>query len=392
MLEMCGNTPALDGRFTHSLASQMHHLAVARQHHAPCIGLGYGFTEAQAGMVWAFNKWLGADMWFSTLKGRLDMKDRDMEALPDDSELVGIPFGFEKAHPEWFDGESQAQIAILFSRKTRDNYGGYMADYGHDYIAACNRIFEAGYDAVTALEIPRPESACNILIIPSAACFSESDKTALKRWLDSGKIIIANGPFGVFDENAERVETQFTDDFGLHLELPEIVREPKFPHDTWEKYEPARCINEKKWHKLAGNFYWNPVRMQDITDNSLFEILSMNFFESDIKATDGRGWYMRKFRDGKGRIILHVIAAEYELKLDEELESKRAHINNNNIITEIMPKNAVPVLNFKLIRDFSRIEFVTPLCSDQTTSLIPVEMLSVTVPKGCYYFTLRLTP
>ena len=392
MLEMCGNTPGLDGRFTHSLASQMHHLAVARQYQVPCIGLGYGFTPAQAGTVWAFNKWLGSDMWFSTLKGRLDMKDRDMETLPDDSELVGIPFGFEKAHQEWFTGESLAQIAILFSKKTRDNYGGYMADYGHDYMAACKKIFEAGYDAVTVLEIPSTESACNILIVPSAACLSETDKTALKLWLDSGKNVIANGPFGVFDENAERAEKQFTDDFGLHIELPEIVRAPKFPHDTWEKREPARCVNEEKWHKLAGNFYWNPGRMQDMTDDSLFEILSGHFSEPDIKVTDGRGWHIRKFHDGKGRIILHVIAAEYELKLDEELEAKRAHINNNNIITGIMPKNTVSALNFRLMRDFSRIEFAAPLCQDKTASLTPAEMLRVTVPKGCYYFILRLVP
>ncbi|MEI6424208.1 MAG: hypothetical protein WCP55_18475, partial [Lentisphaerota bacterium] len=392
MLEMCGNTPALDGGLTHSLASQMHHLAVARQHKVPCIGLGYGYTEAQAGMVWAFNKWLGSDTWFSTLKGRLGMKDKDMGTLPDDSELVGVPFGFEKVNPEWFNGESQAIIAILFSKKTRDNYGGYMADYAHDYIAACRKIFEAGYDAVTVLEIPAPESACNILVIPSAACFSESDKAALKRWLDSGKTIIANGPFGVFDENAECVEKQFADDFGLHIELPEIVRAPKFPHDTWEKREPARCVNEEKWHKLDKNFYWNPVRMQDMTDDSLFEILSGHYSESDITVVGGRGWYVRKFRDDKGRIILHAIAAEYELKMNEELEAKRAHIGGNNIITEIIPKNNVSVVNFKLMRDFRKIEFATPLCSDQITSLIPTETLSVTVPEGCYYFILRLAP
>jgi hypothetical protein len=337
MLEMCGNTPGLDGGLTHSLASQMHHLAVARQHKVPCIGLGYGYTEAQAGMVWAFNKWLGSDTWFSTLKGRLGMKDKDMESLPDDSELVGVPFGFEKVNSEWFNGESQAIIAILFSKKTRDNYGGYMADYAHDYIAACRKIFEAGYDAVTVLEIPAPESACNILVIPSAACFSESDKAALKRWLDSGKTIIANGPFGVFDENAERAEKQFTDD-------------------------------------------------------SLSEILSGHFSESDITVVCGRGWYVRKFRDDKGRIILHAIAAEYELKMNEELEAKRAHIGGNNIITEIIPKNNVSVVNFKLMRDFSKIDFVTPLCSDQITSLPPAEVLMINIPEGCYYFILRLVP
>ena len=265
------------------------------------------------------------------------MKDKDMESLPDDSELVGVPFGFEKVNSEWFNGESQAIIAILFSKKTRDNYGGYMADYAHDYIAACRKIFEAGYDAVTVLEIPAPESACNILVIPSAACFSESDKAALKRWLDSGKTIIANGPFGVFDENAERAEKQFTDD-------------------------------------------------------SLSEILSGHFSESDITVVCGRGWYVRKFRDDKGRIILHAIAAEYELKMNEELEAKRAHIGGNNIITEIIPKNNVSVVNFKLMRDFSKIDFVTPLCSDQITSLPPAEVLMINIPEGCYYFILRLVP
>ena len=132
--------------------------------------------------------------------------------------------------------------------------------------------------------------------------------------------------------------------------------------------------------------------MQDMTGGALFEIIARNFSENDITVVDGRGWYMRKFRDDKKRIIVHVIAAEYELKLDKELESKRAHINNNNIIAEIIPKNTASILYFKLMRDFSKIDFAAPLCSDQTTSLIPTETFSVTVPDGCYYFILRLTP
>jgi len=62
-----------------------------------------------------------------------------------------------------------------------------------------------------------------------------------------------------------------------------------------------------------------------------------------------------------------------------------------NVITEIIPKNTVSVLNFKLMRDFGQIEFITPLCSDKTTSLPTAETLSVTVSEGCFYFILRLS-
>ena len=87
MLEMCGNTPNLQGTWSGTVASQMLHLAIARDSSSPCLGLGYGFFPDTSFFVWALNKFLGADTWFSTLKARLAGPQAEITRLVDDPEL-----------------------------------------------------------------------------------------------------------------------------------------------------------------------------------------------------------------------------------------------------------------------------------------------------------------
>src|SRR6202012_5015132 len=58
MLEMTGSTPSLTGTWDDRISSQMLHLGIARDHDAPCFGLGYGHFPDTAFFVWAVNKFL----------------------------------------------------------------------------------------------------------------------------------------------------------------------------------------------------------------------------------------------------------------------------------------------------------------------------------------------
>ncbi len=368
-LEMCGNTPDLEGCFSEQIADQLHHLAVAEKYHLPCVGLGYAYTVPGANFIWALNKFLGSGVWFSMLTHRLGLSDADLNKLPDDPELVGECFGVETAYPEWFSGRRVGEVAILFSRNTRDNYGGYMADYSHDYRAACSWLFEHGYDADVVLDIPEPSAPYEALVLASAACLSAEERTALQHWLDAGKKIVACGPLGVFDGKGKR-NPLFPD-----IHLPEIVRTPKFPHDTWEKVEPARCQNEYGWKELTANLLWHPQRMQDGLS------LKMPF-----PGSGQSGWYQRKYRDAQGRLLIHCLSSKYDVEVDEALEAKRSHKNNNNIITHIQPKNQAVAIDLSLYAG-GQIELFLPLNGGEVRLLSNAEFELGT---DIYYFILRI--
>ena len=95
MLEMVGSTPTVAGTWDDRIPSQMLHLGIARDHRAPCFGLGYGYFPDTAFFIWALNKFLGSDCWFSTLKGRLGATSAQLAALADDpgTRGGGIPVG-----------------------------------------------------------------------------------------------------------------------------------------------------------------------------------------------------------------------------------------------------------------------------------------------------------
>ncbi len=370
-LEMCGDSIQQDGSLRH-LASQLHHLAVAEQFALPVFGLGYAYTVPGANHVWALNKFLGAGTWLSSQWSRLGLLDRELAKLSEDAVLAEQIFTAEKTFSDWFEGERMSDVAVLFSRDTRDNYGGYMADYGHDYNRACEWLFEHGYDFDTVLRIPAPESRFKVLVIPSAAWLVGTEREALRRWLAAGKSVVACGPLGIFDEQGAR-NPMFPE-----IRLPELQRTPKFPNDTWEPVEPARCENEERWHELAPNLLWHPRRIQDGLE------LQMPF----APAENPEGWLIRKYRDRDGRLLIHGLAANYDFKLDEELEAKRTFRKkngSNNIIAEIMPKGQATRLDFS--SRAGKFELLYPLHEPQLT--VPADKV-FTVPPEVYYFILRI--
>ncbi len=224
MLEMCGNTPTADGKLFGELSSQMHHLALSRENRLPCIGLGYGFSSDAARLIWAFNKFLGSDMWYSSLVHRLGLGDADIAAIPDDPEHLDDIFNYEKKYSSWFDSESAAECAVFFSRSTLDHYGSSLMDYSADYSALCDTMIRSGFDADAVTRIPDPGSQYKILLLPSAACISDSELEKIEEWVRSGKKAVAFGPFAFFDENRNPRTPDFAARNHLDIRLPPLNR------------------------------------------------------------------------------------------------------------------------------------------------------------------------
>lgn len=344
-MEICGSIPNPEhGLFT-LFGDQLYHLAIADSFQRYIFSLGYAFTENAADFVWSLNKFLGSGTWISCAKHSLRISEEEQKALPDDFELPGHCFGIEQDYPEWFSGQHCPDVLILFSKATRDNYGGYMADYADDYVAACQWLLEHGYDCGTVMEIPDPANVCaQVLVLASTVVLSSSGREKIQAWLAAGRKVVACGPVGWLNEKIE------PEPFIENMIFPELKRDPVFPSDTWGiPMEPARCQNPPRWQENPDGFFWHPERMQDGLDLKM---------PADIPCHKSSGWGWRKFRDPQGNLLEHYFALYYSVDYDQRIESIR-FAKGVKKINRISPADRVSQILFPL--PFDRTEIFVPL-------------------------------
>ena len=333
LLEMTGSTPTLAGTWDERIPSQLLHLGIATQHQVPCIGLGYGFFPDTAFFIWALNKFLGSDSWFSTLKGRLGGSQDQIDALPDDSELVGEGYNWEQAHPRLFAGELEADTNLFFSRCTRDYYSQCSEDYVSDYQAGCFALLKANVSYRVVTEIPRPGKVRH-LILSSAACLSVDQHKQLAEFMKAGGTVIASGPTGHYDQHADPVPEPWLLQFGIRCELTELARPGSFPpyENLKRPIQIARCSVPKEtadrahedWFRVPvgkGWLLWNPERISNpgVASAVLREIVH------------GKGtllikglppsWRTRIYRDG-ARLLIHNLPGKVDTLLHAELQNQ----------------------------------------------------------------------
>lgn len=393
MLEMCGNTPGANGTLNSQLASQANLLGIARQNHLPCIGLGYGFSEDAARCVWAFNKFLGSGMWFSSLVHRLGLPDEDMKAMPDDSELLGETFQAELRFKDWFQGDSAAEIAVFYSTATQRFYGGQQNDFAADYAALCQDLFARGYDANVELTMPSVEtSPYSILLVPSAACMSVEEEASLLAWVDAGRRAIVLGPTGFFDEWGNRRQLSFADSFGVPVTLPDLERVPLFPDNCYRAVTAAECLSSREYWMPRPGLHWFLERSREGLPVSAAE-----FLQEQMPASVPDGWYCRKYHDRHGRLLLHFLAGEYAQELDCLLESRRdpnsPAYRTLRIVKRIRPASGVTRrITLRVPSGCKTAELLLPLFKLSSRALAPYDgTVSFMVPGDCGYFLVRFS-
>jgi hypothetical protein len=311
MLEMCGNTPNLKGTWHEQMASQMLHLSIARDNASPCLGLGYGFFPDTGFFVWALNKFLGADTWFSTLPARLAGPPDEIARLADDPELVAEGFGWEKAYPYLFTAQPDTDLAVFFSRSTRDYYGQTHQDYTLDYHLTCSALVEASIDFEVVTTIPKA-GEYPVLVLSSAICLSEEEIACLETYLRAGGVVIALGPTGVRDQRACLVPTPWLVRHAVRMLVEEPERIPSFPPYIHQARLAARCtgfldgvrIEPADWVTVeigAGRLHWSPSRAQEDAKefNLAARIASILPEKSPHILKTPSGWALRRYKDGE---------------------------------------------------------------------------------------------
>ncbi|OGV55440.1 MAG: hypothetical protein A2X49_00030 [Lentisphaerae bacterium GWF2_52_8] len=403
MLEMCGNTPSLEGDWGGNFPVQLLHLGLGLENSAPCLGLGYGFTEASADFIWAFNKFLGSGTWFSTLKGRLGLPDSAMQELKDDTELCAHGFTWEKAHPDIFDAEADAEAAVFFSRWSRDYYSMTAADYVNDYKETCFKLLKHNitFNVVTAIPMASQYKA---VLLSSTSCLDSEEYLALNKYLQEGGRIIATGPIGNYDKRGNNAINPWLKQFGISCEIDEPERAASFPPCKQQKEIIPSCHGTYQGRKICagewveidfgkGHLAWTPERMQNCSSELKISEHISTALAKKIRFPDHTcGWKFRTFKK-PGSIIIHALAEKFDIGCLNELEKLRKSYRGNNIISKVTRSGKTSsMLAFKVEKNIASAILYTPLNGMQDEVPIVDKKIDIRLTNDVYYFILELIP
>ncbi len=396
--ELCGNTPAVkndphtaNAPISIKLAKASHHLAVAKTQQLPCVGQGYGFTEPSANIIWALNKMLGGVCWFSTLKGRLGLPASEIAHLPDDAGAVETVFPFEAAHGDLYNTSLVSQAAVYFSYNTRNHtfYGDLQHGYGEDYMDTVAALLAAGISAETVLELPREPGEHPLLVLPSALCLSDAERAALKAFLSAGGKVIATGPCGLYDGKGDESDQPLLAEYGVDVQFSEPERDVDFWDGDWQsQLRSVPCGNEAQWHDLAPNLSWHPMRLQDENAPDLCAKVKELAAPAAVEVVDAEGYFFTLGRSNcePNTLVLQMLAADYDVEIDEELDAKRKHRSRMNLITGVKPTGVGRTVVLKLNAESKDVQVFTPLNKNGHAQVSREgSRVTVALPEDCSY-------
>ncbi len=390
-IEMSGNTPPCRDPLTNNtpvasryVTSSLHRSA-AQETGARCFSTGFAFSESTADIIWALNKALDSDCWLITLKPRLGLPDRILDTLPDEDDIIGPAYTFEKKHPELFGGEPAGRTAVYYSYTARDRslYGSLLKGYYADFRAVMTGLFAAGACPVTVTKAPDPR-VCPVLLLPGAAVLSEEEQAALAGYLAAGGKIVASAPCALPDcpsgpalPNAAGAgpETFFRrSEDGIHLlQAPWIRREiPRPSGGTLTEIRP-------------GLFFHSGKASDPAVCAEMLETARRFAPPLPVQILSADGYYVTMYQN-QGGLTAHLLAVEYDTVLDEELEKLRGHRSRVNLITRAVPKGIGRTVRF---RASSRPEVFLPFRDEAPVLREDRETFTLELPENCFYILLR---
>lgn len=389
-LEMTGNTPpykhdpvTVNHGILHKMVNASHHQAAAREKGVRCYGTGYGFTEPSANIIWAVNKVLGSDCWFSTLKDRLGLADHILASLPDEADAIGNAFSFEASHPELFDGNMIGQLAVYYAYETRNHtcMGNMTTGYYKDYLTTLQALFRAGISTHTVFSFPENTDNYPLILLPSAASMTEQEIAKMHTYLAAGGKIIVTGPSAIAqcqnswvlpskpDVTAQEFFSTIRD--GVWHKNPKWVSQP-IP-ETTDAYA---------WTEPVPGLFYNPHRMIEpqVTEDVL-TLCQSHCGKLPVNVLQSQGYLITMFQSDKG-ITVHFLAEDYDTDIDHHLDEIRFHRSRVNFINKVTPAGVCPVIRLKAD---SVPSVHTPFDRETTTVHQDGDILTVTLPENCAY-------
>lgn len=389
-LEMVGNTPpykhdpnTVNQPISHRLVTASHHQAAGRQVGARAFNTAFAHVTDTANIAWAASKLLGADAWIMALKPRLGLPQHILDTLPNEEDIVGTAFGFEKAHPELFSGDLVGQLGVYFSDETRDHtlFGCLSHGYTQDFADTLTTLFRAGLCPHTVFAFPEEATVYPVILVPSAARMNEGELAALERYLKAGGTCLAFGPTQIPGcENSwqlpNAVNGPATEFFTT---CPDGIRpiRPKWIADT----PLPECADPNVWQQPREGLFYNPHR----APAELLTLTEDFALPMPVTVKKATGFLCTMFQNEAG-LTAHFLAEDYDTDIDHELDAMRFHRSRVNFINKVAPVGTEGI--WEVDADAAPTVY-TPFQSQGARVETQGSLHRITLPEGCAYAILN---
>ena len=388
-MEMSGNTPpykkdkqTVNTPVAHRLINASHHQAAAREKGVGAFSTGFAHSTQQANVVWAVSKMLGADAWIGTLKTRLGLPWHILNTIPNEQDIVGQAFCFERDHAALLEGGIVGQLGVYFSYETRNHtcYGNLDKGYARDYADTLRLLFQSGISPHTLFAFPEDASVYPLVLLPGAARMTDLERSAMECYLESGGVVVAMGPTALENCQNNWVLPSRAEGENLFATVPDGVR---VRQADWVTATEVCAQHEDIWQQPGKNLYYNPRRPRDV--GGLLELVRRFAAPMPIRVEKAEGYLCTVMEDEKG-YTLQLVAEDYDVDIDHELDAMRVHRSRVNLVTKIEPLGTDGVI---LVRTDALPTVYTPFCEGEAEVTAEGGICRIQLPAGCGYALLR---
>ena len=389
-LEMNGNTPpykhdpqTVNRTVPFRLTTASHHQAAGRETGARAFNTGFAHVPETANICWAVSKVLGADAWIMALKPRLGLPQHILDILPDEEDIVGTAFSFEKAHPQLFDGSFVGQLGVYFSNETRNHtlFGILSHGYCSDFSSTLTELFRSGLCPHTVFAFPKDTKDYPVILMPSVTKITAEELAALDAYLAAGGKVIVTGPSGIPDcKNTWVLPNRHQGDpMEMFSSCPDGIK-PVLP--VWfTQLSLPECTDEPVWSAPREGMLYHPQRCPE----DLIKQAKDYAKPLPVQVLRAKGYLCTMF-ETQDSLILHFLSEDYDTDIDHGLDEMRFHRSRVNFINKVTPIGIDGILELKTQ---VRPEVFTPFTEEASQITQQPERCTVTLPKDCPYAILR---
>ena len=260
-------------------------------------------------------------------------------------------------------------------------FGNLKKGYCKDYEETLHLLFTGGICPHTVFAFPENTDQYPVILLSSVAKFTEEEKTALKRYLSAGGKIIVTGPTAVEGcKNNWKLPNR--------LDVPASEFFPTVPDgihvkqaDWYLNRDVKPSGDEDAWQTPGEGIWYHPHRLGETNEKRLLELARSFVKPLPVEPLEAKGYFCT-MREDEDKVIVQLLAEDYDVDIDHELDSIRTHRSRVNLLTTIKPVGIARTVKFKTDKTP---EVYTPFNKDAATIDRIGEEVIVTLPEDCSY-------
>lgn len=194
----------------HHLAEMRLYSAAARKTGYPVLTLFYTHSLPSEKFAWSLSTLAGCRSWIRFNAGYIKPPIVFTEEEIAGGLVTPDFFIWQREYEFLFDGQKQlANIALLFSKQTRDVYQGFeMEHYTNEWRGWADTLSEYNFPYAVIIDEDLDDMEYlrefDLLVVPHAACLSDAQVSALLEYRAAGGKLLVSGDTGLCDETGKK--------------------------------------------------------------------------------------------------------------------------------------------------------------------------------------------